>query len=84
MSMTGEATRHAVDHGEVGTIGEYRLLTMLLGTVTGVAIAASSSALVENAADQNRWLIFLLIAGLLGAAAGEAFGFGPTRPPSAS
>jgi len=78
-SVTGEATRDAVDHGEVGTVGEYRLLTMLLGTVTGVAVAASSWELKASETENNKWLIFVLVAGLLGAAAGEAFGFGLNR-----
>jgi hypothetical protein len=79
MSSTGES---AAEHGEVGSIGEYRLLTMLLGTVVGVAIAASSWLEIEvGNQDKERtpWLIFVLVAGLLGAAAGEAFGFGLGR-----
>jgi hypothetical protein len=75
MSLAGESA----DHGEVGTVGETRLLTMLMGTVTGVAIAASSWKQMEGDSERNKWLIFLLVAGLLGAAAGEAFGFGLNR-----
>lgn len=75
-----EVLAEEIDHGEVGTIGEYRLITMLLGTVVGAAIAATSwydQAIAET--ERTKWLIFVLVAGLLGAAAGEAFGFGLGR-----
>jgi hypothetical protein len=50
---------------------------MLIGAVTGAAIAATSHPTV--AAEQQKWLIFTLSATLLGIAAGEAFGFGLSR-----
>jgi hypothetical protein len=58
-------------------VGDIRLFTMLIGAVTGAAIAATSHPTV--AAEQQKWLIFTLSATLLGIAAGEAFGFGLSR-----
>lgn len=56
-------------------VGDIRLLTMLLGAVAGAAIASRSYTLTE----QSSWLIFAIVATLLGVAAGEAFGFGLSR-----
>ncbi|HEX6685656.1 MAG TPA: hypothetical protein VF062_22970 [Candidatus Limnocylindrales bacterium] len=76
MSTTGESVLET-DHGDVGSVGEYRLLTMLIGAVIGVSLAASSRIdQVTGEKDLTPWLIFVLVGGLLGAAAGEAFGFG--------
>ncbi len=82
-------TQHAFDYGvtedpqaheeDAGSVGDYRLLSMLLGTLIGAGIASLSFKLAVTEAERNQWLIFLLIAGVLGAAAGEAFGFGMSR-----
>lgn len=58
-------------------VGDIRLVTMVLGAVIGAAIAATSHP--ASRADQQKWLIFALIATLLGVAAGESFGFGMSR-----
>ncbi len=82
-------TQRAFDYGvtedphaprdDAGSVGDYRLLCMLLGTLIGAGIASLSFKLADSPAERDQWLIFLLIAGLLGAAAGEAFGFGMSR-----
>jgi hypothetical protein len=56
-------------------VGDIRLFTMVLGGLIGAGIAATSYT-VE---DRDKWLIFAIIAALLGIAAGEAFGFGLSR-----
>lgn len=58
-------------------VGDIRLFTMLLGAFIGAAIAATSHPI--EAGEQQKWLIFALVATLLGVAAGEAFGFGLSR-----
>ncbi|GIH09849.1 hypothetical protein Rhe02_79160 [Rhizocola hellebori] len=58
-------------------VGDIRLFTMVLGAVTGAAIAATSHPAKGD--EQQKWLIFALVATLLGVAAGEAFGFGLSR-----
>jgi hypothetical protein len=59
---------------EARTIGDFRLLAMLVGAVGSGAIAWTNPD-----RDDQGWLIFVLIAALLGAASGEAFGFGLSR-----
>lgn len=66
-------------HSDPAMLGDKRLLFLLLGTLIGAGIASTSLSVTENQADRNAWLVFLLIAGVLGAAAGEAFGFGLAR-----
>jgi hypothetical protein len=63
------------DTTRTGRVGDIRLFTMLLGGAVGAAIASRSYA----AEAQQKWLIFAIVATLLGAAAGEAFGFGLSR-----
>ncbi len=58
-------------------VGDIRLFTMILGAVIGASIAATSHP--TQTAEQEKWLIFALVATLLGVAAGEAFGFGLSR-----
>ncbi|MEU7826623.1 hypothetical protein [Catellatospora sp. NPDC049133] len=52
------------------SIGDFRLLTMLVGALIGAGIAWSSP---------KHPMTFVVVAALLGAAAGEAFGFGLSR-----
>ncbi|MEV0456167.1 hypothetical protein [Catellatospora methionotrophica] len=52
------------------SIGDFRLLTMLAGALIGAGIAWSSP---------KHPMTFVVVAALLGAAAGEAFGFGLSR-----
>lgn len=54
------------------SIGDFRLLTMMIGTVVGGGIALTNSSRADR-------MIFVLVAALLGAASGEAFGFGLSR-----
>ena len=54
------------------SIGDFRLATMLVGTVVGGGIA------LTNGSRDDR-LVFVIVAALLGAASGEAFGFGLSR-----
>lgn len=63
---------------DAASVGDFRLLTMLIGTLIGAGIAATAYP-GEKHPGLDQWLIFVLIAALLGAAAGEAFGFGMSR-----
>lgn len=74
-----EAAERESARDSAATIGDYRLLFMLVGTLAGAAIAGTSYKVAATPADRDPWLIFLLIAAILGAAAGEAFGFGLSR-----
>ncbi|WP_155369120.1 hypothetical protein [Catellatospora vulcania] len=53
------------------SIGDFRLLTMLIGMAVGSGIALTN--------DDKDKMIFVVVAALLGAASGEAFGFGLSR-----
>ena len=55
--------------------GEVRLLAMLLGAVLGTWIAWTS----PQHGHEPRWVLFAVLAAVLGAASGEAFGFGAAR-----
>src|SRR5688572_23202161 len=66
-----EETRAAVG------VGDIRLVTMLFGGLVGAGLAVRSYP--ANVDERNQWLIFLLVATLLGIAAGESFGFGLSR-----
>ncbi|MDI1461793.1 hypothetical protein QEZ54_12490 [Catellatospora sp. KI3] len=60
----------APEQSETLTVGDFRLLAMVVGAAGAGAIAATSD---------DHTMVFLLLAALLGAAAGEAFGFGLSR-----
>lgn len=66
------AAAHDADAREARgwSIGDFRLLTMLAGALIGGAIAWT---------NEQHQMPFVVIAALLGAAAGEAFGFGLSR-----
>ncbi|WP_144123207.1 hypothetical protein [Catellatospora sichuanensis] len=66
------AAAHQADAREARgwSIGDFRLLTMLVGALIGAGIAWSS---------EKHPMTFVVVAALLGAAAGEAFGFGLSR-----
>lgn len=53
------------------SIGDFRLLTMLIGMAIGGGIALTNG--------EKDKMIFVVVAALLGAASGEAFGFGLSR-----
>ncbi|MBV1852082.1 hypothetical protein [Catellatospora tritici] len=55
---------------EVVSVGDFRLIAMVVGAVGTGAIAATSD---------DHTMVFLLVSALLGAAAGESFGFGLSR-----
>jgi hypothetical protein len=55
--------------------GELRLLAMLAGAVLGTFIAWTS----PGHQHEPRWVMFAVLAAVLGAASGEAFGFGAAR-----
>jgi hypothetical protein len=57
------------------SVGDIRLFTMVLGGLIGAGVAATS----YSVGDRDKWLIFAIIAALLGIASGEAFGFGLSR-----
>jgi hypothetical protein len=60
---------------KASSVGDIRLVTMLLGGLAGAGIAARSYDLKYL----NQWLVFAIVAVLLGVAAGESFGFGLSR-----
>ncbi|WP_212840331.1 hypothetical protein [Catellatospora sp. IY07-71] len=68
------AAAAAAEAREAGnwSIGDFRLATMLIGTIVGGGIALTNGSKDER-------LIFVIVAALLGAASGEAFGFGLSR-----
>lgn len=77
LAYTAPATEVEDDEapGPTVGVGDVRLLSMLIGALAGSALAATS----YNPDAKDKWLIFLLVAALLGVAAGEAFGFGLSR-----
>jgi hypothetical protein len=64
---------------EARTIGDVRLAAMLFGALISAAIAWTAEDLANTEDGHNKWLIFVLVAAVLGAASGEAFGFGLSR-----
>ncbi|MEV4414527.1 hypothetical protein [Catellatospora sp. NPDC049609] len=69
--VVAAATAAAAREENAWSIGDFRLLTMIIGTVVGGWIAYTNP-------DKNK-MIFVVVAALLGAASGEAFGFGLSR-----
>ncbi|NUO58004.1 MAG: hypothetical protein HOV71_07410 [Hamadaea sp.] len=61
---------------ETRAIGDFRLVALLFGAVLAGAIAASSPHDEESV---QKWVLYVLIGALMGAAAGEGFGFGISR-----
>jgi hypothetical protein len=64
---------------EARTIGDVRLAAMLVGAAISAAIAWTSEDQVSGKEAHTNWLIFVLVAAVLGAVSGEAFGFGLSR-----
>ncbi|HCT75502.1 MAG TPA: hypothetical protein DGT23_02700 [Micromonosporaceae bacterium] len=77
LAYTAPATGVEEDEvpGPTVGVGDIRLVTMLLGGLIGAGIASTSYEQKEI----DHWLIFMLVAALLGVAAGESFGFGLSR-----
>ncbi|WP_027345712.1 hypothetical protein [Hamadaea tsunoensis] len=66
--------------GELRAVGDYRLIALLVGAcATGVVAWYNPDRLASDTDQHNRWVIYAMIAVVLGAAAGEAFGFGIAR-----
>ncbi|NUT23568.1 MAG: hypothetical protein HOV77_30755 [Hamadaea sp.] len=68
-----------VEEYETRAIGDFRLVALLIGAVLAGAIAASSPHNPDDSQEMQRWVIYVLIGALMGAAAGEGFGFGISR-----
>ncbi|WP_433061344.1 hypothetical protein [Dactylosporangium sp. CS-033363] len=64
-----------LEDAEETITGELRLLAMLAGAVLGTLIAWTS----PGHQHEPRWVLFAILAAVLGAASGEAFGFGAAR-----
>lgn len=77
---TGQDAGDSGSGDELRSIGDYRLIALLVGAFAAGVIAwfnpDRSSADVDL---HNRWVVYAVIAVVLGAAAGEAFGFGIAR-----
>ena len=74
--IAGEPLR---DESELRAIGDYRLIAMLVGALAaGVTVWLSPD---RTAGDdrETRWVIYAMVAVVLGAVAGESFGFGIAR-----
>jgi hypothetical protein len=70
----------AEEEADLRTIGDYRLIALLVGAVAaGVVAWFSPDRISTDAGTQNRWVIYALIAVVMGAVAGESFGFGVAR-----
>ncbi|MCP2326189.1 MFS family permease [Hamadaea flava] len=61
---------------ETRAIGDFRLVALLVGAVLAGAIAASSP---HDDDSVQKWVLYVLVGALMGAAAGEGFGFGISR-----
>ncbi|MEV6970002.1 hypothetical protein AB0M47_33310 [Hamadaea sp. NPDC051192] len=61
---------------ETRAIGDFRLVALLVGSVLAGAIAATSPHDDESV---QKWVLYVLVGALMGAAAGEGFGFGISR-----
>lgn len=66
----------ALEEHETRAIGDFRLVALLAGAVFAGAIAATSP---HASAQSREYVLYVLIGALMGAAAGEAFGFGLSR-----
>ncbi|UWP87163.1 hypothetical protein Dfulv_24135 [Dactylosporangium fulvum] len=73
--VVADAVSPAVADAEQTVAGELRLLAMLLGAVLGTFVAWTS----PGHQGEPRWVLFAVLAAVLGAASGEAFGFGAAR-----
>ena len=75
-AVVEDAPAEDAEEFETRAIGDFRLVALLAGAVLAGGIAATS----PHEPDQVRkWVLYVLVGALMGAAAGEAFGFGISR-----
>lgn len=68
------------EEADLRTIGDYRLIALLVGAVAaGTAAWFSPDRTSTLTSEQDRWVIYAMVAVAMGAVAGEAFGFGVAR-----
>jgi hypothetical protein len=79
-SVVESPSEVAEEEAEVRTIGDYRLIALLVGAFAAGVVAWFNPDRISTVdGAQDRWVIFALIAVVMGAVAGESFGFGVAR-----
>ncbi|MBB5871168.1 hypothetical protein F4553_004547 [Allocatelliglobosispora scoriae] len=67
------------DESALRSIGDYRLIALLVGALATGIIAWFNPDRLAAGDRHDKWVIYAMIAVVLGAVAGEAFGFGIAR-----
>jgi hypothetical protein len=78
-AVVEDAPAEAAEELETRAIGDFRLVALLAGAVLAGGIAATSPHDSRQPDEVREWVIYVLVGVLMGAAAGEAFGFGISR-----
>lgn len=81
LQSTDDTTDDRPDHttDDLRAIGDYRLIAMLAGACAAGVTAWLSPDRTAPGDDHTRWVIFAMVSVVLGAVAGESFGFGIAR-----
>jgi hypothetical protein len=77
--LSTEAPAGDAGETDLRAVGDYRLIAMLVGAVAAGVTAWLSPDRTGPKDGHTRWVIFAMVAVVLGAVAGEAFGFGIAR-----